>query len=493
MTKKIISILLVLVMTAAALSGCGGTDKGGSGTVTTAAASAETAETTTAELRPDLPDTKFDGADFGIFYSNNAEYGGTKNDFFAEELNGELINDARFDRNRMIEEAFDIKLFTEDLPGTSATAATTKMRTMVMSGDDTFDLMLSCGYTTCDLAADGLLYDLYEIPWLELGNPWWDQKANEHLTVMGHMFYTTGDISTADNEATYCIMFNKNMFEDYQLDNPYDLVSGGIWTIDKWIEMIAGVAEDLDGNGKFDSNDRYGAMLWDDTMMGVVNATGEKCCTVNSDGEIELTLYSDKTVSIIEKYFSVALDKSQTYTYQRYNWDDKLLGSMFKNNQSLFILQLLQMVPKLRDMEADFGIIPYWKADEKQDEYYNTVGSWHSVFMAVPLVQKDIERTGMVAELFAFEGMNLLTPAYYDLTLKTKAARDEESSEMLDIIFRTRVFDLGWYYAIGGYNEQVMSLLRQFKSDFTSMYNSYENKALDRIKQLNENFAEIGK
>ena len=45
--------------------------------------------------------------------------------------------------------------------------------------------------------------------------------------------------------------------------------------------------------------------------------------------------------------------------------------------------------------------------------------------------------------------MYTLTPAYYDITLQGKAVRDEESADMLDIIFASRIFDLGNMYQLG--------------------------------------------
>jgi hypothetical protein len=145
----------------------------------------------------------------------------------------------------------------------------------------------------------------------------------------------------------------------------------------------------------------------------------------------------------------------------------------------------------MRNMDADFGILPYPKLNEEQDSYYHTVGSWHSVFMCVPLVQEDRERTGILLEALAAKSMYTLTPAYYDISLKGKYTRDNESTEMLDIILATRTYDLGWYYEIGGYNEQVMNMLRNFKDEFSSMYTKYEAAALKKIDTINQAFAEI--
>jgi len=87
--------------------------------------------------------------------------------------------------------------------------------------------------------------------------------------------------------------------------------------------------------------------------------------------------------------------------------------------------------------------------------------------------------------------MYTLLPAYYDIALKGKYVRDEESEEMLDLIFATKVFDLGWIYQIGAYNEDIMNQLRNNKKDFASMYDKGLNKAERNMEKINEAIDEI--
>jgi hypothetical protein len=486
---KLTALLLILTMTIA-ITACA--DKSNQTTDTNADTSdvaSTTAEDT--EILPDLPDVTYDGAEFSILISSNDEAGVVKNDFAATEMNGEVINDARFTRNSTIEDKYDIDIVDYPTAAGANGAGIAAIKKSVTAADYAYDAAMMAGYDTCALASNDFLVDLKTLGYIDLNKPWWDQKANADLTIKGKMFYTTGDISTADNDATYAILFNKQLVTDYKLPDYYSLVKDGTWTIDKFCESVVQVHSDLDGNGEYDTNDLFGALLWDDTMMGIVNATGDKCCTVNSDGQIELTLNTERVVTMIQKYFSVAFDKSVCLTYQRKNWDGVAAVNMFSNNQALFFMRLLLDVASMRNMEADFGILPYPKYDDTQTEYYNTVGSWHSVFMCVPKVQENAERTGVLLEALAAESMKTLTPAYYDISLKGKYTRDNESSDMLDIILATRTFDLGWYYQVGTYNEAVMNLLRNFKSDFSSMYAKLEKNANKQVDKLNTAFAEI--
>ena len=84
-----------------------------------------------------------------------------------------------------------------------------------------------------------------------------------------------------------------------------------------------------------------------------------------------------------------------------------------------------------------------------------------------------------------------MTPAYYDVQLEGKMIRDEESSDMLDIILSTRLYDIGATYQIGGYNEKLMDMFRFNKTDFASMYSKYEAKAQQDIDKVNDAFAEV--
>ena len=141
-------------------------------------------------------------------------------------------------------------------------------------------------------------------------------------------------------------------------------------------------------------------------------------------------------------------------------------------------------------MNTDFGILPFPLYDSAQDEYYTTVHAYGNSFVCVPSVVEDVE-TGIILQDMACESMYTVTPAYYDVQLEGKMIRDEESSDMLDIILSTRLYDIGATYQIGGYNEKLMDMFRFNKTDFASMYSKYEAKAQQDIDQVNDAFAEV--
>lgn len=488
--KHTITMMLLLTMVLPLVQACSSSpadqDKKKEA-VTTAAE-----ETGDGKLYPQLPsDAYFNNDTFTFLISSNDENGVVKNDITAEEINGDPINDARYKRNTYIEDTYGIEI-KEKVMSAGSDKGLSAIRTAVLSNSADYDAAFICGYAASELARGGMLYDLNQIPYLDLTQPWWDQKANEDLMIYDMLFYTTGDISTASNDATYCIYFNKDLVEEYNLTSPYDYVYNDEWTLAQLQEMASVVNDDLNADGKYDANDLFGALIWDDTMMGIINASGEKCATIdNETGDITLTLNTERVVDAVTSYLDFVFDNTVCYRYQRKYWNGEMAVSMFMNDQALFFLRLLGDAPSLRQMEKDFGILPYPKLDENQDSYYHTMGSWHSVFLCVPLNAPDVEKTGIILEAMAAESKYTVTPAYYDITLYGKIIRDDESADMLDIILSSRIYDIGWYYEFGGYNGYVMDMLRNSQNNFASMYQKNETKALAEIEEVYDDFLEV--
>ncbi|MBP3918981.1 MAG: hypothetical protein J6I50_07420 [Clostridia bacterium] len=450
-------------------------------------------ETESTRLYDNVENKDYGGTTFDILTAGNWDNEWTEiYDFCAEEENGEPINDAVFQRNMTIEERFNVKINEINNMGNSVggTGKGAKfIETSVMASDNAYDASLMGAYDVSTLAYRGYLMDLLsDVPNLDVTQPWWDQKANADLRVMNKLFYTTGDISTIDNDCTFCILFNKNLLNAHDMENPYEMVKNNTWTIDNFIAMASQLSTDLNGDSKYDENDLYGLCVWQDSMMGMINAAGGMFSTVGKDGKIELTLNTERNQSMFEKW--IALANNHNIAYSLVHSGDHI-EVMFANDQVLFYTRYLCIIKKYRDMDTDFGILPYPKFDSSQEEYYSTVAPYGCSFICVPAVVEDIDMTGRILEAMACESMYTVTPAYYDITLEGKMIRDNESAEMLDIILGNRVFDLGQFYQIGGYNEEIMNLYRNKKNDFVSMYTKFEKKALKKLDDINEAFSAV--
>jgi len=164
----------------------------------------------------------------------------------------------------------------------------------------------------------------------------------------------------------------------------------------------------------------------------------------------------------------------------------------FEEDRALFYAEVMQCVIRIRQMETEFGIIPLPKADTEQQQYSTYVHYWPSSTIAVPMGGPDNERTGTIIEALAYGGYKFITPAYYDVALKSKYARDDESSEMLDIIFAGRSADLGYVDDFGGLISSFQTNIVNKKDTFASTIEKAEPKAQKDIDKAVAAYEKLG-
>lgn len=489
--KRILALLLALLTVALPLAACGD----GEAEVTDGDKSAETRD-------PNLPDIPEDlnlSGDFNILVSGNMN----RNDFEADENSSTTVEVAIYRRNEAIRQAYGVNVTNHDITsfGSSSGSGTgfSTIYNNYMAGDARYDAAMIGTYDVATLAYNGLIWDLNSLPYIDLTKEYWDQKANEDLAVGGKMFYTTGDISIVDNIYTQALIFNKDIVSDYELDDPYELVRNNEWTLEKFSSLVKQIGQDVDQNGAYNEKDMYGLLTWNDPMLSVLASAGEKIASVNENGEIELTFYNERVVNLYDKFEDLVFDQGHVFNYQYDNatgkksaqgvWDT-WRDAMFNENRAAFYFNALSVVERHRDSEVDFGILPYPKFDATQEEYGHNVSAYHTQFLCIPVLTENYARSAAVVELLAYYGKQYLTPAYYEKTLYGQYVRDEESTEMLDIIFATRVYDIGVFYNIGTYKDDIGNLFVT-RNSISSMYETHRTEAEVKIQSLNESFAKL--
>ena len=223
MNRKILSsVLLISILLSAS---CGSAEPGNVSDDSTALSTDTTTdETTAARIEPVLPDTRWEGYKFRVLTRGDTNVHWKSKDIAATEENGDVINDAVYKRNMKIYDRFGVEMV--DIPnpeGTSGLAST--VRTSVMAASDDYDMVAS-SYSDAvkSLSTEGMLMELHSVPYMDLSKPWYDQNANEQLSIEGKLFGTTGDMLIMDNEATYGVLFNKKLAGDYGFEDFYSMV-----------------------------------------------------------------------------------------------------------------------------------------------------------------------------------------------------------------------------------------------------------------------------
>jgi hypothetical protein len=110
--------------------------------------------------------------------------------------------------------------------------------------------------------------------------------------------------------------------------------------------------------------------------------------------------------------------------------------------------------------------------------------------IALPVNCRKVDAVCAVLEELAFQGNQSVVPAYYEVVLKNKYARDEASSQMLDIIKANCKTEIAYIY--GTYFNNMGLLFRDMitkkSSSISSLYASSETAAKEKMQTLVDQF-----
>jgi len=454
------------------------------------------AMTKTVEIQPELPENMdFGGFDFRIlvrYYASENHTAYQARDIYAEEENGDPINDAVYRRNRYVEDKYNCNI-TQVL----ADNHQSRLSNSVKSGSDDYDLYYTVFYDYATDVTKGNFANLNDFPHINLDAPWWDQNAKESISIGGKLYFCPSDLILLHNDSSSAIVFNKKLIKDYQMEDPYELVLSEKWTVDRLIEMTKDVYKDLNGDGVMDKNDLYGFACYRDAVMSLVHSAGGRICEKDNNDLPYLTLGTETSYTAFEKAFDLMYAPSGYNIHKELEAKDNLFYStamnMFMADQFLFYWILLHDIEQFRNMESDFGILPVPKLTEAQQGYGSTVNRYHGQALAVPVTVQDRERNGIILEALTAKSKYTLIPEYYERTLQRKVSRDSESEAMLDIIFNSHVYDPGYVYNIGEYAWDIIMMTMKQNRDIVSLYEKRENRAnkdIDKLITALENLAE---
>ena len=455
----------------------------------TAAVSTDMETEAETELKPVVAAVDMNGKDVHIMVAHWGSYMPLAiTDIMVEELNGEGINDAAFNRNVEMEQNFNCTVSISEEYGGSNKAYDTVIKS-VTAGDDTYAFALLRAQQYNALCLSNAFFELSDIPHIDFSKPWWDSKYADAVGIMGKKFGAISDITMNSYLLAGSIYFNKDMIADYSLESPYTLVNEGKWTWDKMFAMADAVDMDLNGDGEYTNEDLYGMTYIDDSPEVLLAAAEVTFAELDPDGIPQVTLYGDSNMTKIMRLSSLLQDKAISYNcHARSKVPSEDEAGMLVRGQTLFCLGGLYYAPEMRLMDQDFGIVPYPKYDEVQSEYHIPMITVALTYVSVPITNSDMENTGIFMEHYAYLGRRDIMPALYDKLLLGKVSRDNESSDMLDIIFNNRVFDTGMIFDFAGLRTNLRVMYNKLKEDFASSFAANEKKVQDNINKLVEQF-----
>lgn len=461
--KKLLLVILAVLFVCSALTSCGNNsdDKAAAqdGTKQTDGGDSEGTEAPT-EDPYEYPDLNGEGKDFKFLNPTNTWFYYTT--LVHEEMTGEVLDDTIYQRNRTIEEKFNINLkeiVIEDTWGYNGT-----VRKNVKSGVDEYDAIFchaSFNGTVGSMITEGLFHDLAEIPTMNLDGEWWNQAMLKEARIgtKDKIFYTGSAINLMTVQAVSCVYFNQDLMTDLGLELPYNIVKEGKWTFDMFQQYLKNGTQ-LNGADDFTWNPtgrtQYGMVGYEDSSSALLAGSGELFVTSDNSGNPVLGIESERFMSVLTKIGDILNLQNGNYLYA--NDADNIFHyePIFMNGRALMTIGELKAANIFRAMDATFGLLPIPKYNETQPNYYSHLFNQTPV-LTIPVTNQRTEFTGAVLDAMAYVSDKEVIPVLFDVSVSQKQLRNDESVEMLEIIKNSGSFDVGVAY---GWTNTLYDLVR---------------------------------
>ena len=487
--KKTLAVLLCLVMLVAvcACTPTEETSKATSDAVSTESdVSAEESTETTIKYSANVPEGFKWGEEQFIIKSTWADLSNLKYTEFgygAEDMEATVINDAVATRNDIVEDIIGAEI-VEDMVLSTDRFNTGEFVTIINqaidSGTADFSAITPSLYQAGALALKGHMYDLTEIENMALQSEWWDEFFIDAVDVMGKLYFVTGDIGFIAKDSISAVFFNKDLAADLEIENPYQLVKDKKWTIDvihTWAKMYN---EDVDNNGSINHLDKFGIGGQNDNFKAFFFGAGEVFASLDNNKNPITSGYSERSAEVADRFQEFITDKTcfvrADDLFGVSNTPVNLLVDAFVEGRALMFWDALSNIEGMRAMDVDFGILPVPLYDENQDRYSSMLTPWPSNAFAIAgnVDPSQVKNVATVMNVLGAEGKNYITPAYVETTLKGQRLRDDDSEDMLDIIFDNIGCDIGYVYCFAGTAADILNNTASGQN-FTTLYDSYKS------------------
>ena len=408
-----------------------------------------------------------------------------------EDQSYTYMNESVERRNRLIEEQLGIKISE-----IRTTTMTNDITNAINTGSQEFQVVCPWMTDAGPLVASGCFYDLYDFDdIIRFDQPYWDNNANESLSINNKLYFTTGDFSLLSMDVTHCILFNRDIISEYGLEDPYELVAEGKWTLDKMMELATAFTSDTDGEAGYSYKDNIGLHVNTNYCNSFFIGSGESFIRKDSNDTPYLAIYNERATEVVGKITSVfSSDASLHIEGYRSQAQQDGFSSCYvaardalANKRALFVtISLSNIISFANIYDCNFGLLVTPKYNEEQDSYHSYISVIYASCVAIPLSNEDPETAALAIEALNAASTETTKKDYYQRLLKTQKLKDEEGEQMLDFIFDNRIYDLGAIYNWGNLRNFFDSICVTGTDMFTSKYEANKGKIEDEINKTLE-------
>ena len=422
--------------------------------------------------------------------------------YYSEEIEPDMypttdatLNEAVRERNNLVSEKLGIEIKAVPVANVQET-----FRQEALAPTGMFDIAMPTFASCAVLAQEGMFYDLRDFEdkgIIDLSAPWYDQNANESLSIQNRIYFTVSDMSIMHKINCFAMTYNPDLLSTKYPDlDLLQLVVDGEWTLDKLYEIGRSFSGDADGDGQQNHTDNWGLVSGYNDVIHFYMASGERLCTKDENDNPILAIGSDSSITVSQKILSMLEENNWVSFAQDLSnegvtdiWNTSL--AIFGEERAPFRVSVFSAIKKLRAYELDYGVIPMPKASADQDQYYTHASGGYGVVVPTHLNESDANFAAYMIDVLSAGGKQYIATAYYDQILKNKDALSDTSKEVdiLDLIFENIVYDVGYIYDMGGLRTLHADLIADKSTDIVSALEAIRGQVTEKISQIVEQYA----
>lgn len=444
---------------------------------------------------PDFMDVNFNGREFVFALQKIGDWDEYS---IAPEATGEdnIITEASIARTKTVESLYNCKI--KEIQCDASNTSYNIISTDIQTGKHTVDFA-EYQYSHANPANHKMNIASLDI---DLTHDWFDQSYIDTFNVnddgVDRLFEISGPWNLISYDASWMLYFNMTVYESLVAAGKtnvdlYQTVKDGKWTIDVMLGLMDATRNDVNGDQKmsYDDGDVFGLTTY---ANGYINnaiwfGIGGRGA-VRDTATNKVMAISKDTVDVAA--LSAAIDQAaKLVNNEGYAAIASIANARasFTNGQTLFASECLQAASLVDDENANFSCVPFPKYNEEQADYYTMVCNRAYALGVSPAIS-DLDNVANFLEVFAFHSQMISYPEYINY-YKTQVFCDDGAGEMLDIVFKGRVWDMDYIRAYGITSTAASYIgtgKNQFSKAITSKSNA-TNSAIDAYRTNVKKFA----
>ena len=480
LTLRIIALLAAALMLASAFVACDTEKAENNNPEQTDAPQNETDEAAPAVKKTDYDDE---------FYLSVMTHVNPMDIFWVEESAGDAMSEAVYARQQKVQDYLGVEIKAKSAGGFPGYVD--EFKTAVQNKDGSVDTLLThVSKGIAGFISENYIQDFQDIPGIDLDMPYWNREFMD-ANAIGDAYYL--GFSDFNILYTYVIAFNKKMLnqlalDGYGVDEMYERVYSGNWTLDAFLDLAQ---KGFQNKGSEDKH-IYGLVgqQWV-PWCGFFHSSGINLIEINEKGQYELSFYNDenreKTANLVDKLknFSASGYAELVYGTNRPN-------ARLSNNRALMEIEMTYGLDNLLDSDISFGVLPYPLYDTAQYDGESESLGYRSLQwggqIAIPNYLENAQMVGETLEMLSYYSAPVQV-TFYEKVLGKQVSEAPDDARMLEIVWNGICTDVGQTFDdMSGvlYFLPKVTWPGQGGYDLTSHYASVEKSSAKKINKFFE-------